>query len=82
MSGPGDGRPFHPDFLRSAWGRDPNRAEGDLLGLAQWWDADGAAGESERVFVDGYSSSVPDVVLDWFRREFPGADVSDTAGAA
>ena len=73
--GPGDGRPFHHEFLRSVWGRDPDRVEGDLFGLAESWDADPASGGRERVIVDGYASAVPGAVLAWFRREFPNADV-------
>lgn len=83
MTGPGDGRPFHYEFLRAAWGRDPGSAGGDVLGFARWWEVGAATAETERVVVQAYrATSVPEVVLAWFRREFPGADVCAVSGAA
>jgi hypothetical protein len=69
----GDGRPFHDDYLRDVWGRTPSRGDGDILGLAlvpDTYEADGDG--SLRVFVwCYYKDGTPDVVLAWFRAEFP-----------
>ncbi len=73
VSGPGDGRPFHKEFLTSAWGREPSHSGGDLVGVAALTVASEDAGLEEVVVESYYGGAVPAAVVEWFGREFPAA---------
>jgi hypothetical protein len=36
VTGVGDGRPGHTEYLEERWGRPPSVENGDVLGLAHW----------------------------------------------
>ena len=68
----GDSRPFHRDFLREAWGREPTTAGGDRLGSALVPDATGDDPAKPPILIRTYySKEAPEPVLHWFRGHFP-----------
>jgi hypothetical protein len=77
VAGPGDELPSHDAFLSSASGRAPSSSAGDRLGRAHYLAANEveAAGSALVVVESYYGEEVPMAVLEWFRREFPGAIV-------
>jgi hypothetical protein len=71
VSGPGDGRPTHAEYLRQVWGRDPAGAAGDVLGFATL--------QSRRVVVHAYyGRRVPAPVVSWFEESYPSITVTVT----
>lgn len=74
VSGAGDGRPFHEERLREAWGREPSPASGDVLGVAT--HTPDAGGESALVSILPYfGAAVPANIADWFLQAFPDAEL-------
>lgn len=74
VSGPGDGRPFHEEHVRQAWGREPSPAWGDVLGIATYAPAAGA--ERAHVSIHGYfDAPVPTSIVRWFEDAFPDAEL-------
>ncbi len=74
VSGPGDGRPFHEERIRQAWGREPDIASGDVLGVATY----APAADLERPLVSIYvyfGPSVPASIARWFQEAFPDAEL-------
>lgn len=75
VGGPGDGFPSHREYLETAWGRAPDMAHGDVLGVAFRY-ASGVRDEGEREVIEidaFYGQHVPVTVVDWFKDAFPGA---------
>lgn len=60
--------PTHSSRLHSEWGRGPDAAAGDLLGLA--WRRPGLV-----VIEAYYGGPVPAEILDWFRTRYPDAEI-------
>jgi hypothetical protein len=78
VTGPGDGRPFHEEQVRQAWGREPSTAHGDTLGVATYIPAGARAGA--HVSITAYFNyATPTSVVRWFGEAFPGAEVFDPA---
>jgi hypothetical protein len=76
VTGPGDGRPYHEEYLLAAWGREPSPAVGDVLGVAT--HLPGAEDGSGVVSVVAYfEAAVPANIAGWFRRAFPGAELRE-----
>ena len=74
VSGPGDGRPYHEEQVRQAWGREPSLARGDILGGATY--APTAGHERALVSIHAYSGPVvPASIARRFEDSFPGADL-------
>jgi hypothetical protein len=64
VGGPGDGFPIHNAYLATAWGREPNVASGDQIGIASW--------QPPKLTIQAYySRDVPKAILDWFREAYP-----------
>jgi hypothetical protein len=62
VSGPGDGFPWHSDYLLEAWGRDV--VNGDGIGTATQHDG------CVSIFAF-YKKEVPVEVVAWFRERYP-----------
>lgn len=76
VSGPGDGRPFHEEHLREAWGRESSTASGDVLGIAT--HAPNAGGERALVSIFAYfGAAVPASIAGWFLHAFPDAELRE-----
>ena len=74
VSGPGDGRPFHEEQLREAWGRESSTASGDVLGIAT--HAPNAGGQRALVSICAYfGAAVPASIAGWFLHAFPDAEL-------
>jgi hypothetical protein len=74
VSGPGDGRPFHEEQVREAWGRGPRLDGGDVFGGADY--TPGHAGERGHLSIYVYyGSTVPDAIVSWFGDRFSGAEL-------
>lgn len=68
VSGDTDGWPTHHDHLTAAWGREPNYAGGDIVGIAEHNSlGDGA----DAITIRAYGHDVPTAVLDRFRAAYP-----------
>lgn len=64
--------------LTEAWGRAPSHSRGDVFGNARTSASAGREADTDFDVIDVlafYGESVPPEVLDWFRREFPSAEV-------
>jgi hypothetical protein len=71
VSGRGDGLPSHAEQLSAAWGREPNMAAGDVLGMAT--HVPSRSHERATVVIQGYyGASLPDDVVRWFQKALPG----------
>lgn len=68
VAGPGDGYPSHQAYLTTAWGRAPRRAEGDVVGFAEWRPPTLA------IHVDG--GELPAAVDAHFRTAYPDARIA------
>ncbi len=78
VSGPGEGRPFHEEQLRQAWGREPSTASGDVLGIAT--HTPNAGGERALVLIYPYfGAAVPASIAGWFLQAFPDAELRKTS---
>jgi hypothetical protein len=75
VAGPADGLPTHDEYLRLAWGREPDLS-GDVLGIAYHRvvvaDTGEASDERKSLVLEAYlGKSVPSAVVAAFRRELP-----------
>ena len=79
VSGPGDGRPFHEERVRQAWGRELDPTLGDVFGVATHTHSEGDEPAALSIHVY-FGASVPASIVRWFKEAFPSARVPRPPG--
>jgi hypothetical protein len=76
VTGVGDGRPGHTEYLEERWGRPPSVENGDVLGRAHWVVLEGRDRIDEIAVEAYYTCEVPADVMAALSAAFPGATIA------